>query len=93
MIKFKLINGIVKLLKAIGLYYIMCRIFLPKRKFIIEPFVYIDKHGEIARGEITDKVRWLEKFEVDAHCIEDAEYEFWKKYCVRNDFCDAIWLF
>ena len=28
-----------KVLKALGLYNGMCRTFLPKRKFIVEPFV------------------------------------------------------
>lgn len=82
-----------KALKALGLYNVMCRIFLPKRKFIVEPFVYIDKRDGIVRGEITAKVRWLEKFEIETQCIEFAEYEFWKvarkKYC----FYDAVWLF
>lgn len=82
-----------KALKALGLYNVMCRTFLPKRKFIIEPFVYIGKYDEIVRGEITDKVRWLEKFETKAHCIEDAELEFWKEARVKYGFCDAIWLF
>lgn len=82
-----------KALKALCLYNVMCRTFLPKRKFIIEPFVYIDKYDGIARGEITDKVRWLEKFETEAHCIEDAELEFWQEARVKYGFCDAIWLF
>ena len=81
-----------KALKALGLYNVMCRTFLPKRKFIVEPFVYIDKRDGIARGEITDKVRWLEKFEIEAHCVEDAESEFWKDARVKYGFCDAIWL-
>lgn len=82
-----------KALKALGLYNVMCRTFLPKRKFIVEPFVYIDKRDEIARGEITDKVRWLEKFEIETQCIEFAEYEFWKAARKKYGFYDAIWLF
>jgi hypothetical protein len=50
-----------KALKALGLYNVMCRTFLPKRKFIIEPFVYIDNRGEIARDEITDKIALVGK--------------------------------
>ncbi len=82
-----------KVLKALGLYNVVCRTFLPKRKFIIEPFVYIDNHGEIARDEITDKLRWLEQFEIETQCIEFAESEFWKEAKKKYDFYDAIWLF
>ena len=82
-----------KALKALGLYNAMCRAFLCKRKFIVEPFVYIDKRDGIARGEITDKVRWLVKFEVKTQCIEFAEAEFWKEARIKYGFCDAIWLF
>ena len=82
-----------KALKALGLYNVMCRTFLPKRKFIVEPFVYIDNRGEIARDEITDKLRWLEQFEIETQCIEFAESEFWKEAKKKYDFYDAIWLF
>jgi len=82
-----------KALKALGLYNVMCRTFLPKRKFIVEPFVYIDNRGEIARDEITDKLRWLEQFEIETQCIEFAESEFWKEARKKYDFYDAIWLF
>ena len=82
-----------KVLKALGLYNVMCRIFLPKRKFVVEPFVYIDNRGVIARDEITGKVRWLEKFEIETQCIEFAESEFRKEARKKYDFYDAIWLF
>ena len=82
-----------KALKALGLYNVMCRTFLPKRKFIVEPFVYINERDGIARGKITDKVRWLEKFEFEAQCIEFAESEFWKEARKKYGFYDAIWLF
>ena len=82
-----------KALKALGLYNVMCRTFLPKRRFIVEPFVYIDKRGGSARDEITDKIRWLEKFEIETQCIEFAESEFWKEARKKYGFYDAIWLF
>lgn len=82
-----------KILKMLGLYNVICRTFLPKRKFIIEPFVYIDKRDGIVRGEITDKIRWLEKFEIETQSIELAEYEFWKEARKKYGFYDAIWLF
>lgn len=82
-----------KMLKKLGLYNIMCRIFLPKRKFIVEPFVYINKNDEIVIGKITDKVRWLEKFEIETECIEFAESEFWKEARKKYSFYKSIWLF
>ena len=82
-----------KALKALGLYNVMCRNFLPKRKFIVEPFVYIDKRGGIARDEITNKIHWLEKFEIETQCIEFAESEFWKEARNKYKFYDVIWLF
>ena len=30
-----------------GLYNVMCRTFLQKRRFIVEPFVYIDKEVKL----------------------------------------------
>ena len=44
-----------KALKSLGLYNVMCYTFLPKRKFIVEPFVYIDKHDGIVRGTLKSR--------------------------------------
>jgi len=86
-------KNLIKWMKALGLYNVMCRTFLPKRRFIVEPFVYINKCGEIVSDEITNKVRWLEKFEIETQCIEFAESEFWKEAIKKYGFYDAIWLF
>lgn len=91
--KIKMKSLIKAVKKAWHKYNVMCLIFLPKRKFIVEPFVYIDNHDRIAKGEITDKVRWLEKFEIETQCIEFAESEFWKEAKKKYEFYDAIWLF
>lgn len=82
-----------KLLKLLGLYNFMCRVFLSKRKFIIEPFVYIDAYDNIVRGSITNRVRWLEKFEIKTQCIEFAESEFWKEAKKKYPFYKYIWIF
>jgi len=82
-----------KILKALNLYYIMCRIFLPKRKFIIQPFVYINKHNKIVKNEITDTIEWLENFEIETQCIEFAESAFWKEAKKKYSFYDTIWIF
>lgn len=85
--------SIKKLLKTLGLYNFICRTFLPKRKFIIEPFVYLGESDEIVKGEITARVQWLEKFEISTYCIEFAELEFWKEARKKYEFYDAIWIF
>jgi hypothetical protein len=82
-----------KILKKLGIYSILCIIFLPKRKFIVEPFVYLNKSNEIVTGKITDKVRWLEKFEYETECEEFAEAEFWKIAKNKYTFYKSIWLF
>jgi len=81
-----------KTFKKIGLYEFICRNFLQKRKFIIEPFVYVDKKGNITK-EITDIIRWLEKFEIETQCIEFAEAKFWEYARKKYAFHDAIWIF
>lgn len=82
-----------KILKALHLYNFMCRAFLPKRNFIVEPFVYLNKKDEVVKNEITNKIRWLEKYKINTHCIEFAESEFREYSKNKYEYYDAIWLF
>ena len=81
-----------KLLKKLGWYNFFCRNFLSKREFIIEPFVYIDKNGNVSK-DITDTIRWLEKFYIETQCIEFAEKEFWKYAEEKYSFHQYSWIF
>jgi len=74
---------------------VKCRFFLYKRYFHFQPFIYIDNNGNVVKGEVTDKMKWLDDdYIIKEYCLKRAmkiaQNKVSKKY--KGDI-DAVWFF
>jgi hypothetical protein len=73
--------------------FVMCRL-KKQPKFFFEPFIYITKDGFIYKFGIGDRIKWLEKFTVEALIQEDADKIAFAKVKEKYpDYGDAVWFF
>ena len=68
------------------------RKFKKLKKFYIEPGVYLYKNGIVCNNEITDTIRFLEKFIVIAHDEEEANEIAFEKLSKKHPNWN-VWLF
>jgi hypothetical protein len=69
-------------------------IFRKKKRFYFEPFIYINQDGNIIKNSIGSRVKWLEKFTIDAYSQKSADKiayeEIKEKY---PEYIGHIWFF
>lgn len=72
---------------------VACRLKKQPR-FFFEPFIYITKDGFVYKLGVGNRVKWLEKFTVEALIQEDADkIAFAKMKEKYPEYGDAIWFF
>ena len=47
-----------------------------KRKFYLEPFIYLTENGNQAINEVTNRIQWLEKATI-SHYTENLAMKYW----------------
>lgn len=65
-----------------------------KKKFFFEPFIYITENGLCYKLGLTSRVKWLEKFEIEAYNQKEADDLAFNK--VNNQYIEYknhIWFF
>ena len=48
------------------------RVFNRPKKYFLEPFIYLDTEDNIVCGEITSRIRWLDKLIVETFSHQEA---------------------
>jgi len=75
------------------LLVVKCHFFLHKQYFHFTPFVYLNKDNNVVKGEISDKIKWLDKdYLIKDYCYEKAMKTAQDKVSkIYDGDLDAVW--
>ena len=55
------------------LFIVKCRFFLWKKTFVLTPFIYLDKNGDVLKNGIGDSIKWLGSgYVIKEYCLDKA---------------------